>query len=149
MPTRARRVSIRRWSGVKCVRIISIYMPRQFRRWARRLTSHAIRWERTSCVRLRKKGLRPTRPNRPLTITQDSVEILRNCRPTTTITWVRERIHLWLPAKVHSINSGTSHQLRNKRSKSNSIPLLQTVVKRRRSCMIVVLTNLSKRQTVC
>lgn len=151
MPTRARRVSTRRWSGVKFVRIISICTPRRYRHWARRLTSHAIQWARTSCVRLRKNDLRPTRPNRPLTITQDSVEILRNSHPTMIITWGRELIRPWFLERARSTSSGTSpsRQHRSKRSKSSSIRLQQTAVKRRRSCTTVVLTSLLRQRTAC
>lgn len=86
MPTAARRVSTRRWCGVKPVRTISRCTRRLFRRSARRLTSHATRWGNTSFGRRQKNGRQPTRHSRPLTITRDSVEISRSCHQTTTTT---------------------------------------------------------------
>lgn len=150
-PTPARRALTRRWFGVKRARTISIYMPRRYRRWARRLTSRATRWGRATFARHRKKGRPHTRRSRPLTITRDSAGISRKCRPTMITIWARERTRRWSRAKVPHTSSGTSRSRRrpSRSSRSSSIQSPRTVARRRRFCTIVVSISPSKRRTAC
>lgn len=147
-PTAARRASTRRSFGAKPVRTISIFMPRRSHRWARRLTSRATRWERASFVRPQRKDRRPTSHNRPSTITRDFAVISRRCHPTMTTTWIRWRIRRRLLDEVPSTSFGTNRnrRRRSRRSKSNSIRLQRTVVRRRRSYTIGASISLLKRR---